>query len=82
MKKKGYAICQGCGKEAEYTECSERCAPPADARWNILSGWLTVAHWKGIGVVNHYDFCSLSCLQRWVNIKVPRVPETFLKAFE
>jgi hypothetical protein len=28
-----------------------------------------------------YDFCSFTCLQKWVDGKVPKVPESFLKAF-
>ena len=82
MQKKGYAICQCCGKRAEYAECSERGAPPENARCKVLHGWLTVSHWKGIGSVDHYDFCSFSCLQKWVEAHVPRVPKTFLEAFQ
>lgn len=81
MRKKSYAICQYCGKRAKYTDCSERCAPPSDARCKVLDGWLSVSHWKGMGSVDHYDFCSFTCLQEWLDDKVPRVPETFLKAF-
>ncbi len=82
MKKKSYAVCQFCGTKAEYTECSERCAPPEDARCSVLSGWLSVSHWKVMGAVDHYDFCSFGCLQKWVEAQVPRVPKTFLEAFE
>ncbi len=81
MEKMGYAVCQSCGKKVRYSECSGRSATPEDARCKILSGWLSVSHWKGIGTVERYDFCSFTCLQRWVEGKVPRVPEAFLKAF-
>ncbi len=81
MQNKNFAICQCCSKKVEYTDCCERCTPPEDARCKVLSGWLSVSHWKGIGAVDHYDFCSLTCLQTWVDSKVPKVPETFLKAF-
>ena len=81
MGRTDYAICQSCGKKVEYTGCSERLTPPEDAPCKVLTGWLTVSQWKGIGVVEHHDFCSLACLQRWVDSKVPKVPETFLKAF-
>ncbi len=82
MKRKSYAICQCCGKQAAYSECSERCAPPDDARCEVLHGWLSVSHWKGMGAVEHYDFCSFTCLQKWVEAQVPKIPETFLKAFQ
>ena len=82
MKKKNYAVCQCCSKRAEYTECVEKYAPPEDARCAVLSGWLSVSHWKRRGVVDYYDFCSLSCLQTWVDSKMPKVPEVFREAFE
>ena len=82
MQKKRYAMCQGCGKKAEYAECSERCAPPEDARCVVLSGWLSVSHWKGMESVDHYDFCSFGCLQKWAEAQVPTVPKTFLEAFQ
>jgi predicted amidophosphoribosyltransferase len=81
MAKRGLAVCYSCGKEIEYTHCSSRGAPPEDAQCKVLSGWLTVSEWKSMGSVDHYDFCSFSCLQKWVDSRTPRVPETFLKAF-
>jgi len=82
MGKTNYAICQCCGKKAEYTHCSNRDAPPDNALCKVLNGWLTVSEWKGTGSVEHYHFCSFGCLQKWVDSMVPKVPETFLKAFE
>ena len=82
MRKRDYAICQSCGKKVGYTDCSARCAPPEDARCKVLSSWLSVSHWKGKGAVDHYDFCSVTCLQKWVEAQVPRVPNTFLEAFQ
>ena len=76
------AICHSCGKRVEYTPCSERAALPEDARCSVLNGWLTVSHWKGKGNVDQHDFCSFSCLQRWVEAQVPRIPRTFLRAFQ
>ena len=77
-----YPVCQFCGTNAEYTECFVKCAPPEDARCNALRGWLAVSHWKGLGSVDHYDFCSFTCLQKWVEAQVPQIPKTFLKAFQ
>jgi len=82
MQKRNYTICQSCGKNLEYTDCSDRRAPPEDARCKVLSGWLSVSHWQGMEAVNHYDFCSFTCLQRWVESQIPKVPEVFLKALE
>jgi len=82
MRKIDYAICQSCGKKVEYSECSKRGARPDDARCMVLRGWLSVSHWRGMGTVDGYDFCSFSCLQRWVEAQVPTVPKTFLEAFQ
>lgn len=81
MVKKRTSICYSCGKKVEYTECSDRGVPPEDPRCRALSGWLTVSQWKGMESVDHYDSCSFSCLQRWVEVQVPRIPDTFLEAF-
>ncbi len=81
MEKKKHAVCQSCGKRAVYAECFERCAPPDDARCSVLSGWLSLSCWKGMGAVGYYDFCSVTCLQRWVDSNLPKVPETFREAF-
>ena len=80
--KKKYTVCQSCGKRVVYAECSEKCAPPEDACCKVLTGWLSVSCWKGTGAVNYYDFCSLVCLQRWVDSQVPRISKSFLKAFK
>ena len=66
--------CHSCGKEVERTSGK----PPCE----VLSGWLTVSYWEGLGTVSHYNFCSFSCLKSWVDAQVPRVPEAFLKSFE
>lgn len=76
------AICYSCGKRVAYTPCCEREALPEDARCNVLGGWLTVTRWKGKGSVDQYDFCSFSCLQKWVEAQIPKIPETFLDAFQ
>ena len=76
------ATCYSCGKRVEYTPCSKRGVLPEDARCNVLSGWLTVSQWKGMGHVDHYDFCSFACLLRWVEAQVPQIPKTFLDAFQ
>ena len=82
MRERAYAVCECCGRKVEYTQCSERGAPPEDARCRVLSGWLSVSCWKGTEAVDYYDFCSLVCLQRWVNTQILRIPQIFLKAFE
>ena len=71
---KGYFICHSCGKRVELG--------PKERPCEVLSGWLVVSHWKGLGVVEHYNFCSFTCLKRWVDVQVPKIPEAFLKAFE
>jgi hypothetical protein len=41
-----------------------------------------VSQWKGLGAVEHYNFCSFSCLKTWTDTQVPQIPDVFLKAFE
>lgn len=81
MRKRETAICHSCGKKAEYTPCGQRRALPEDARCKVLHGWLIVSRWKGVRAIEEYDFCSLTCLQKWVEAQVPKVPKTFLEAF-
>ncbi len=65
-------ICSSCGKEEELpTE-----GPPCE----LLSGWLIVALWKGLGTVEHYNFCSFTCLKRWSEAQAPRIPKVFLES--
>jgi hypothetical protein len=66
--------CYSCGT---VTECSPG-ATPCEA----LQGWLTVSSWEGPGVVEHYHFCSFSCLESWADAQVPKVPEVFLDSFK
>jgi len=82
MRKRNCAVCQWCGNKAAYTDCSKGCTPPDDARCEVLKGWLSVSRWKGAGNVDYYDFCSLFCLQRWIDGQVPKIPQAFLKEFE
>ena len=65
-------VCHSCGRKAEIG--------PEELPCEVLRGWLIVSNWKGLESVDHYSFCSLSCLQRWVDSQVPRVPEVFLKS--
>jgi len=65
--------CHSCGK---VVECPPE-APPCE----VLKDWLTVSYWKGLGSVEHYNFCSFSCLESWADAQVPRVPEVFLESF-
>ncbi len=81
MPERKSATCLGCGKKAEYTECSGWGTVPEDARCRVLPDWLTVTRWRGMGLVDRYDFCSFSCLQKWVEAQVPGIPDTFLDAF-
>lgn len=70
---KRYSICYSCGKRVEY--------PWGEPPCKALSGWLRVSYWKGLESVDHYDFCSFSCLQRWVDTQVPKIPDVFLESF-
>ena len=66
------SICHSCGKKVEFALEELPC--------KVLSGWLTVRRWKGPQSVDHYSFCSFSCLQRWVDTQVPRIPAVFLRS--
>lgn len=65
-------VCHSCGRKVEFNQKERPC--------DVLSGWLTVSHMKGLESVDHYSFCSFSCLKRWVISHVPEVPEVFLKS--
>ncbi len=69
-----YFVCASCG---ERVECGVKQRP-----CEVLDGWLMVSLWKGPETVEHYNFCSLSCLRTWVDTQLPQVPEAFLRAFE
>jgi hypothetical protein len=69
-----YFICHSCG---ERVECSGEERP-----CEVLNGWLMVSRWKGPKVVEHYNFCSSTCLKTWADAQVPQVPDVFLRAFE
>ena len=66
--------CHSCGERMEY--------PPGEPLCKMLRDWLTVSCWKGLGSVEHYTFCSFSCLKAWVDAQVPKIPKVFLKSFK
>jgi hypothetical protein len=65
--------CHSCGRVAK--------SPPGTTPCEALQGWLTVSAWEGPGVVEHYNFCSFSCLEAWADSQMPKVPEVFLDSF-
>ena len=69
------------GKQTESTSCSSGEDLPEDVPCRVLNGWLTVHYWKGVRSIDQYDFCSFTCLQRWVEARAPKIPSTFLKVF-
>ena len=66
--------CHSCGKGVEYF--------PGEPNCEVLRDWVTVSHWKGLGSVEHYNFCSFGCLKSWVDAQLPRVPQVFLESFK
>ena len=66
-------ICSSCGERVE----SSSKEPPCE----VLSGWLTVSYWKGLGAVEHHNFCSFTCLKRWAEAQAPEIPKVFLESF-
>jgi hypothetical protein len=67
-------VCHTCEKKSELIVEEPPC--------RILSGWLAVSYWKGMESVDHYSFCSLRCLQSWVDSQVPKVPDVFIRSLE
>ena len=65
--------CSSCGKEAG---CFLGVLP-----CEVLKDWLTVSCWKGLGSVEHYYFCSFSCLKSWVDTQIPKIPQVFIDSF-
>lgn len=66
-------ICRSCGKKVETSEKK----PPCE----VLKGWVMATQWKDYESVNQHVFCSFSCLKRWVDSKVPSVPDAFIRSF-
>ena len=79
---KRVVTCYSCGRKTEYAPCSDKEASPEEARCNVLSGWLTVTHWKGIGHTVQLDFCSFDCLIEWAKDQAPQIPKSVLDAFQ
>ena len=71
---KRYFVCHSCAERVDFS--------PEERPCEVLGGWLMVSQWKGPGAVEHYDFCSFTCLRSWLDAEAPQVPEVFLKAFE
>jgi len=65
-------ICHSCGEEVELSQGELPC--------DVLHGWLMLSRLKGSESVDRYSFCSLSCLQKWLNEQLPVVPEVFMKS--
>ena len=66
--------CHSCGKKMKCSSGEPLC--------KVLRDWLTVSGWKGLGSVEHYTFCSFSCLKSWVDAQVPKIPKVFLESFK
>ena len=66
-------ICSSCGQKVEF--------PSKEPPCGVLSGWLTLSEWTGVGFVEHYDFCSFTCLKKWVTVQSPEIPKIFLESF-
>ena len=66
-------VCSGCGHKVEL--------PSKEPPCEVLNGWLTLSHWKGLGAVDCYHFCSLTCLKKWAEAQTPKIPEVFLESF-
>jgi hypothetical protein len=47
-----------------------------------LKGWYILSHLAGPEDIKRYGFCSLTCLQRWVNEHAGTIPEAFLSSFD
>ena len=67
-------ICSSCGQRVGFSSKE----PPCE----VLDGWLTVSQWKGLGAVDHYYFCSFTCLKKWADAQVPEIPKVFLEGFK
>ena len=71
---RGYYICHSCGKQVEHGSKERPC--------EVLDGWLMVSRWNEPGAIEHYNFCSFTCLKTWTDAQMPQVPDVFLRAFE
>jgi len=67
-------VCHICGRRVDFSGQEVPC--------EVLRGWLMVSHLKGVEQIDHHGFCSLSCLQRWVDSLAPQVPQVFIESLE
>lgn len=70
---KRHFICHSCGKKIE----GGLDQPPCE----LLQGWVVATHWKQPESVNQHFFCSFSCLKRWADANVPKIPDVFMNSF-
>jgi hypothetical protein len=66
--------CYGCGRNQGVESSDLPCL--------TLQGWYIVSHLKGPEDIKRYGFCSLTCLQRWVNENTPSIPEIFFSSLD
>ncbi|WP_076003298.1 hypothetical protein [Dehalogenimonas formicexedens] len=66
--------CYGCGRNQGVDSSELPCL--------ALQGWFIVSHLVGPEDIKRYGFCSLECLQRWVNENAEAIPEIFLNSFD
>jgi len=66
-------VCSGCGQKVEFSSEEFPC--------QVLNGWLTLSQWKGLGSVEHHNFCCITCLKKWAKARVPEIPKVFLESF-
>ena len=69
-------------KHISCSFCSQRVGfPSKELPCEVLNGWLTVSHWKGLGSVDRHHFCSFTCLKKWADAQALEIPKAFLEVF-
>ena len=47
---------------------------------DVLQDWFMLSHLKGHEAVDRYSFCSIGCLKKWTDERLPEVPDVFLRS--
>ena len=69
-----WRACHACGRQVEMA--------PGQALGDALSGWVIVSRLRDKDSFDRFSFCSMCCLQQWVQRQVPVIPDIFLHSLD
>lgn len=73
MMKRCY-VCSTCSRRVDLG--------PSEIPCDTLKGWYVITGFKGLETVERHNFCCLSCMYKWVENAVPKVPDIFIDSLK